>query len=161
MKFLASTPNEVNDILIPIMIENYRRIGIEVVVEQMESKTLLQKQNDAKEGKYSYHLAFLFTPFANPDPDSSSRFSTNGPFNRIAYSNEKVDKLLEEALSEKNETKRKNLYGELYKELSDDLPYIFLFEKMNMDVYSSKVKGMENISLYRWFTKDLEKLYFE
>ncbi|HJC99972.1 MAG TPA: peptide ABC transporter substrate-binding protein, partial [Candidatus Dwaynia gallinarum] len=65
------------------------------------------------------------------------------------------------ALSEKNETKRKNLYGELYKELSDDLPYIFLFEKMNMDVYSSKVKGMENISLYRWFTKDLEKLYFE
>ena len=161
LKFLASTPNEVNDILISIMLENYRRIGIEVVVEQMESKTLLQKQNDAKEGKYSYHLAFLFTPFANPDPDSSSRFSTNGPSNRIAYSNEKVDKLLEEALSEKNETKRKNLYGELYKELSDDLPYIFLFEKMNMDVYSSKVKGMENISLYRWFTKDLEKLYFE
>ena len=69
--------------------------------------------------------------------------------------------MLEEALSEKNETKRKNLYGELYKELSDDLPYIFLFEKMNMDVYSSKVKGMEHISLYRWCTKDLEKLYFE
>ena len=88
LKFLVSTPNEVNDILIPIMIENYRRIGIEVVVEQMESKTLLQKQNDAKEGKYSYHLAFLFTPFANSDPDSSSRFSTNGPSNRIAYSNE-------------------------------------------------------------------------
>lgn len=161
LKFLASTPNEVNDILIPIMIENYRKIGIKVVVEQLESKTLLQKQIDAKNGKYSYHFAYLFTPFANSDPDSSSRFSTTGPSNRISYSNDKVDKLLEDALVEKDKESRKNLYSELYKELSDDLPYIFLFEKKNIDVYSSKVKGMENISLYRWFTKDLEKLYFE
>lgn len=161
LKFLASTPNEVNDILIPIMIENYKKIGIKVVVEQLESKTLLQKQIDAKDGKYSYHFAYLFTPFANPDPDSSSRFSTTGPSNRISYSNDKVDKLLEDALLEKDKDSRKKLYSELYRELSDDLPYIFLFEKKNIDVYSSKVKGMENISLYRWFTKDLEKLYFE
>lgn len=161
LKFLASTPNEVNDVLVPIMIENYREIGIEVFVEQMESKTLLQKQKEADEGKYSYHLAFLFTPFANPDPDSSSRFSSNGPSNRIGYSNEKVDKLLLDALNEMDYDKREILYEELYKELSDDLPYIFMFEKKNMDVYSSKVKGLENVSLYRWFTKDLEKLYFE
>lgn len=161
LKFLASTPNEVNDTLIPIMIENYKKIGIKINIEQLESKTLLQKQIDAKEGKYSYHLAYLFTPFANPDPDSSSRFSTRGPSNRISYSNFRVDNLLEEALMEKDKDVRKKLYNELYKELSDDLPYIFLFEKKNIDVYSSKVKGMENISLYRWFTKDLDKLYFE
>lgn len=161
LKFLYSTGNEINDILIPIMIENYKDIGIEIVAEQMEHKTLLQRQIDAKDGKYSYHLASMFTPFANPDPDSSSRFSTTGPSNRISYSNEKVDKLLNDALLELDKEKRKKIYGELYRELSDDLPYIFLYEKKNIDVYSSRVKGMENISLYRWFTKDLEKLYFE
>ena len=161
LKFLSSTPNEVNDVLVPIMIENYKDIGIEISVEQMESKTLLQKQKDADEGRYSYHLAFLFTPFANPDPDSFSRFATNGPSNRIGYSNAKVDELLLNALNEMDYSKRERLYEELYKELSDDLPYIFMFEKKNMDVYSSKVKGLENVSLYRWFTKDLEKLYFE
>ncbi len=161
LKFLSSTPNDVNDILVPIMIKNYKDIGIELIVEQMESKTLLQKQEEAKNGKFSYHLAFLFTPFANPDPDSSSRFSTNGPSNRIGYSNHKVDELLSDALKEMDYDKRKDVYENLYVELSDDLPYIFLFEKMNMDVYSAKVKGFDNVSLYRWFTKDLEKLYFE
>ena len=124
LKFLASSPNEVNDILIPIMLDNYKKIGINVIVEYMESKTLIQRQKDAKEGKFSYHLSFMFTPFASPDPDSSSRFSTNGPSNRFSYSNERVDKLLN-------------------------------------DVYTSKVKGIKNYNLNRWFSKDLEKLYFE
>lgn len=161
LKFLASAPNEVNDVLIPIMIDNYEKIGIKIVVEQLELKTLLQKQIDAKEGKFSYHLAYLFTPFANSDPDPSARFSTTGASNRTSYSNQRLDKLLKEALMELDKDKRKDLYEEIYKEISDDLPYIFLFEKKNMDVYSSKVKGFENVSLYRWFTKDLEKLYFE
>lgn len=161
IKLLVNASNTDIITLIPIMLENYRNIGIELIVEQMESKTLLQKQIDAKNGKFSYDLALLFTPFANSDPDSSSRFSTNGPSNRISYSNNKVDLLLKEALEEFDEAKRKKIYAKLYKELSDDLPYIFLYEKKNLDVYSSKVKGMKNISLFRWFNKDLEKLYFE
>ncbi|BAK56229.1 ABC transporter, extracellular solute-binding protein [Candidatus Arthromitus sp. SFB-mouse-Japan] len=161
LKFLASSPNEVNDILIPIMLDNYKKIGINVIVEYMESKTLIQRQKDAKEGKFSYHLSFMFTPFASPDPDSSSRFSTDGPSNRFSYSNERVDKLLNDALNELDNSKRKEIYAELYEELSYDLPYIFLFERKNIDVYTSKVKGIKNYNLNRWFSKDLEKLYFE
>ena len=103
----------------------------------------------------------MFTPFASPDPDSSSRFSTNGPSNRFSYSNERVDKLLNDALNELDNSKRKEIYAELYEELSYDLPYIFLFERKNIDVYTSKVKGIKNYNLNRWFSKDLEKLYFE
>ena len=160
LKLLINSSSEEADILIPILIDNYKELGIEVLIEKMESKTIIQKQIDAKNGKFTYHLALMFTPFANSDPDSSSRFSTVGPANRIGYSNEKVDKLLNDALNERNELNRKELYRELYKELSNDLPYIFLYEKKNLDVYSSRVKGMTNISLFRWFNKDLEKLYF-
>lgn len=161
LKFLTSTANEVNDVFIPIMIKNYNDIGIEVIVEQLEHKTLLQRQKDAKNGDFSYHLALMFTPFSNSDPDASSRFSTNGNANRFSYSNEKVDKLLSDALMEFDNAKRKEIYGEFYNEVSDDLPYIFLFERKSVDIYTSKVKGIENFSLNRWFTKDLEKLYIE
>ncbi len=30
LKFLASSPNPVNDVLVPVMIDNYKAIGIEL-----------------------------------------------------------------------------------------------------------------------------------
>ncbi len=161
LKLLTSTSNEINENFIPIMLENYKELGIEVVVEQMEHSTFLQRQKEGKEGKFSYHMALMFTPLSNSDPDESSRFSTNGTANRYSYSNAKVDKLLSDALLEFNKEKRKKIYEEFYKEVSEDLPYIFLFERKSVDVYTTKVKGIENFSLNRWFTKDLEKLYIE
>lgn len=160
LKFLASSPNSVNDALVPIMISNYRDIGIELKAEQMEFRTLLEKQTEAKEGKFSYHLAFLAWSLT-PDPDSSSVFGTDGSSNKTRYSNPVVDKLLKDALNELDQEKRKELYNELYKELSDDLPYIFLYQRRNMDVYLARVKGMEGATPYRSFIKDLEKISLE
>lgn len=160
LKFLASSPNSVNDALVPIMIQNYKDIGIEVKAEQMEFRTLIEKQTEAKEGKFSYHLAFLAWTLT-PDPDSSSVFGTGGSSNKTLYSNPVVDELLKNALNEMDQDKRRELYNELYKELSDDLPYIFLYQRKNMDVYLARVKGMEGATPYRSFIEDLEKLSLE
>lgn len=160
LKFLASSPNSVNDALVPIMIQNYKDIGIEVKAEQMEFRTLIEKQTEAKEGKFSYHLAFLAWSLT-PDPDSSAVFGTDGSSNKILYSNPVVDELLKNALNEMDQDKRRELYNELYKELSDDLPYIFLYQRKNMDVYLARVKGMEGVTPYRSFIEDLEKLSLE
>ncbi len=160
LKFLASSPNSVNDALVPIMIQNYKDIGIEVKAEQMEFRTLIEKQTEAKEGKFSYHLAFLAWTLT-PDPDSSSAFGTDGSSNKTLYSNPVVDELLKNALNEMDQDKRRELYNELYKELSDDLPYIFLYQRKNMDVYLARVKGMEGATPYRSFIEDLEKISLE
>lgn len=160
LKFLASAPNSVNDALVPIMIENYKEIGIELKAEQMEFRTLIEKQTEAKEGNFSYHLAFLAWGLT-PDPDSSSVFGTNGSNNKTLYSNPVVDDLLKRALNEFDMEKRKALYGELYKELSDDLPYIFLYQRKNMDVALARVKGLDGVTPYRSFIMDLEKLSLE
>ena len=58
-------------------------------------------------------------------------------------------------------TKRKELYAQLYKEISEDLPYLFLYQRKDMNVYSSKVKGMEGGTPYRSFKDELEKISFE
>ena len=160
LKFLASAPNPVNDSLVPIMIENYKDIGIELKAEQMEFRTLIDKQTEARDGKFNYHLAFLAWELT-PDPDPSSVFGTQGSSNKIKYSNQKADDLMSRALREFDLEKRKSLYGELYKELSDDLPYIFLYQRKNMDVFLSRVKGMEGVTPYRTFIKDLEKIRLE
>lgn len=160
LKFLASSPNSVNDALVPIMIQNYKDIGIEVKAEQMEFRTLIEKQTEAKEGKFSYHLAFLAWSLT-PDPDSSAVFGTDGSSNKTLYSNPVADELLKNALNEMDQDKRRELYNELYKELSDDLPYIFLYQRKNMDVYLARVKGMEGATPYRSFIEYLEKLSLE
>lgn len=160
LKFLASSPNSVNDALVPIMIQNYKDIGIEVKAEQMEFRTLIEKQTEAKEGKFSYHLAFLAWSLT-PDPDSSAVFGTDGSSNKTLYSNPVADELLKNALNEMDQDKRRELYNELYKELSDDLPYIFLYQRKNMDVYLARVKGMEGETPYRSFIEYLEKLSLE
>lgn len=160
LKFLASSPNSVNDVLVPIMISNYKDIGIELKAEQMEFRTLIDKQSEAKEGKFSYHLAFLAWALT-PDPDASTVFGTDGSSNKVQYSNPKVDDLSKRALNEFDRNKRAEIYSELYKEISNDLPYIFLYQRKNMDVYLSRVKGVEGATPYRTFIKDLEKVYFE
>lgn len=160
LKFLASSPNSVNDVLVPIMISNYKDIGIELKAEQMEFRTLIEKQSEAKDGKFSYHLAFLAWALT-PDPDSSSVFGTDGSSNKVLYSNPVIDNLLKNALNEFDQAKRAELYNELYKEISNDLPYIFLYQRKNMDAYLSRVKGIEGATPYRSFIKDLEKVYLE
>lgn len=160
LKFLASSPNSVNDVLVPIMISNYKDIGIELKAEQMEFRTLIDKQSEAKDGKFSYHLAFLAWALT-PDPDSSSIFGTDGSNNKVLYSNPVIDNLLKNALNEFDRTKRAELYNDLYKEISNDLPYIFLYQRKNMDAYLSRVRGIEGATPYRSFIKDLEKIYFE
>lgn len=160
LKFLASSPNPVNDVLVPVMIDNYKAIGIELKAEQMEFRTLVDKQSEAKEGKFSYHLAFLAWSL-DIDPDSTSTFASNGANNKVGYSNPTVDKLLNDALNEMDTTKRKELYAQLYKEISEDLPYLFLYQRKDMNVYSSKVKGMEGGTPYRSFKDELEKISFE
>lgn len=160
LKFLASSPNSVNDILVPVMIENYKAIGIELKAEQMEFRTLIDKQSEAREGNFSYHLAFLAWSL-DIDPDSTSTFGSTGANNKISYSNPTIDKLLSDALNEMDQTKRKALYAQLYKEISEDLPYLFLYQRKNMSVYSSKVKGIDIETPYRTFKDNLEKISIE
>ncbi len=160
LKFLASSPNSVNDALVPIMIENYKEIGIDLKAEQMEFRTLIDKQTEAKNGNFSYHLAFLAWALTS-DPDASAVFGTNGTNNKTMYSNPKIDELMNSALNELDQNKRKELYNELYKEISDDLPYIFLYQRKNMNVSLARVKGIEGETPYRTFIFDLEKLSLE
>lgn len=156
IKFTASTPNPVNDAIIPVAQANYKEIGVKFEAEQMDFNAVMEKvENGTVE---MYFMAWSLTPSA----DSTGLFGTDGAQNYTGYSNTKVDELLAKGLKETDIEKRKEVYKELYKELNKDLPYIFMYQRRDMWAINSRVKGFEGeITPYKDFTTSLYKLTLE
>lgn len=150
--FSASSPNEVNDALIPIAIENYKDLGIEFIPEQLEFNAVVEKRN-----KQEHEMAFLAISL-NGDPDPYGLFHTNGGSNKDKYSNPELDKLIEQGQMELDKEKRKQIYNEVYQILNEDLPVIYLYQRYNLNVINSRLEGFE-ITPYFNFTNTLHQVY--
>ena len=149
--FLQSTPNPVNDALVPIAVENYKQLGIEFIAEPMEFNLIVEKIKKAKEKTFDmYFMAWGLS--AEPDPYNI--FHSKGSQNRNGYSNPKVDELIVKAREELDMNKRKELYHELYKVLNEDLPYIFMYQRNDLNAKNMRVVGFQ-ISSFRDFTYSL------
>lgn len=142
--FLATTPNPVNDVIIPVAQENYRELGIAFEPDMLDFNAVKEKQ---KKGDFDmFFLAWQLTP----DPDSTNVFGTNGSQNEIGYSNPKVDELLAKGLLELDIEKRKPIYHELYKELNEDLPYIYLYQRTDILPINARAQGWDVSSFKRF-----------
>lgn len=156
IKFLASTPNEVNDAILAIAKGDFKDVGIEFLPEQMDFNTVRAKVKQA-DGDYDmYFMAWGLTP----DPDPTTIFKTGGSQNEIGYSNAKVDELISKGLKATKQEDRKVIYQDMYKELNKDLPYIFVYQRRDMWVVNSRIKNVD-VSPYRDFTIDLGKYEIE
>ncbi|GAA0351666.1 ABC transporter substrate-binding protein [Bacillus horti] len=154
IEFAASSPNEVNDAIIPYATENYRDLGIEFVPEQLEFNAVVEKRQ-----RGDFDMLFLAWGLTS-DPDPRNTFHTEGSQNDDSYSNAEVDRLIEAGLEELDQDKRREIYNELYQELNEDLPYIFMYQRYNMNTINSRIQGFE-ISPYRNFAYSLYKAYID
>ncbi|TCZ77816.1 ABC transporter substrate-binding protein [Paenibacillus albiflavus] len=151
INFVATSPNVVNDAIIPVATANYKELGIKFVPEQMDFTAVGQKR---KEGKFD----MLFMAWGlTPDPDPTNIFSSKGSQNEIGYSNPKADELMKAALKEVEIDKRKPVYKELYQVLNDDLPYIFMYQRRDMWPVNSRLQGFD-MSPYKNFTYSLAQV---
>lgn len=161
VKFLKTRNNKINNIITKYAKENYENIGIKFTIEDVDFEILRKILNDKKEGKTTKNYDMFFMAWAlNSDPDCTTIFSKDGIQNRTGYYNEEVDKLIKKGLEEFNEVNRINIYQELYKNLNNDIPYIYLYGRRDGIAVSSKIKGI-NVSPYRSFTYDIDKVYIE
>ena len=98
-------------------------------------------------------LAFGLTP----DPQTSeSAFKTGGSQNE----NPKVDELFQKAGAEIDIEKRKPIYKELYKELNEDLPCMFMYKRRDMWATNARIQGFD-MSPYRDFTYNLPTIQIQ
>lgn len=146
--FAASSPNEVNDAIIPYATENYKELGIEFIPEQLEFNAVTDKRD-----RGDFEMLFMAWGLT-PEPDPTNIFHTNGSQNRDGYSNPEVDRLIEAGLAELDQEKRAEIYGELYELMNEDLPYIFMYQRKNMNTINSRLQGFE-MSPYKYFSEGI------
>ena len=153
--WLTYTGSKYVDNLIPIVKENYKALGIDVIPELMEFATLVSKTQDKRDFDM-FNMAWSLSI----DPDQSGIFSISqdvpGGSNCGGWHNDESEKLLKEGLATTDQNKRKEIYQKWGKVANDDLPYLYLNQGKDMWAVSSRIKGME-ISSYMDFTYFIAK----
>lgn len=127
-----------------IIQQNLKDVGIKVNIEPTEWSAFIQ--NNVNTGKFqAIDLGWQLSI----DPDSESIFSAKyfppAGQNSGWYKNDKLDQLWVDGYSTADKQQRKQVYAQVAKEISTDLPYVFLFQKNDSLAYSQKV---------HWATED-------
>ncbi|MEV5110730.1 ABC transporter substrate-binding protein [Bacillus sp. LBA3-1-1.1] len=127
-----------SDLLIPIAKENYKEIGVEFNPEFMDFNTMLSKVN-----KGDYDLASVSTPITSDPSETAGEYLSGVNEESLGYKNAKVDELIQKGIETVDIEKRKPIYKELYKELSDDPPVILLNYRRTITGYNGNIKGID------------------
>jgi peptide/nickel transport system substrate-binding protein len=150
-----------------IIKKNWEELGVKVNMRVFEIGDL--NQNVIRPRKYG---ALFFGEIIGRNPDLFSYWHSsqrNDPgLNISMYANSKADKILETARTEQVlETKMKK-YGDLQKELNNDVPAIFIYSPDFLYSVSSKVNNLKLtsitipsdrfINIYNWYI-DTEKIW--
>ncbi|MGH1287882.1 ABC transporter substrate-binding protein [Bacillus toyonensis] len=144
-----------SDLLIPIAKENYKEIGVEFNPEFMDFNTMLSKVN-----KGDYDLASVSTPITSDPSETAGEYLSGVNEKSLGYKNAKVDELIKKGIETVDIEKRKPIYKELYKELSDDPPVILLNYRRTITGYNGNIKGIDS-EKYNSISANLPVLSFE
>jgi len=136
---MKTSTEESTRLLAAVLQQQLRSVGIVLDIRTFEFATFFA---DVTRGAFEmYSLRWIG---GNEDPDifeyafHSSKFTPNGA-NRSFYSNARLDTLLDQARTQPDQQKRKELYAEIQSILARDLPYIDLWYNNNVLVHSRRV----------------------
>lgn len=106
-----------------VILEQWRQeLGIKVDIQQTEWATFLQDVNDKK-----YQMFSLGWIADYPDPQNflDILLHSDSHSNHTNYSNPEVDRLLEEARTERDRARRFELYNQVEQMILDDAPWVW------------------------------------
>lgn len=72
-----------------------------------------------------------------------------GGSNYISYANPEVDKLIDQARTELNKDKRKQMFKKVYGMIADDVPYVFMFNK-KYEFYANSAKMKKAADTFKY-----------
>lgn len=116
--------------------------GIKVSIKAIEWQAFLNTVIEPREFD-AVIMAWSTALFPNPETIWYSKSDKKGGFNFVGYSNPTVDKLIEEVLVTVDTEKLDQKLQEIYKLVSDDYPYIFLYATESIIATSKKIKHIE------------------
>lgn len=131
--------------------EQWKQIGVDCTIELMDLNSLSDLTSDP--GNVEEWDMFNMAWELVVDPDIYSTFSKNQfpPGNNKGYfENEEIEKLMLDGLNELDQEKRKEIYQELAVLFNEELPYIYLYMRMDPWLVNTRVKNFTPSEFLRW-----------
>ncbi|TVQ79279.1 MAG: hypothetical protein EA369_04920 [Bradymonadales bacterium] len=118
-------------------------LGIRMNLRTLEWTVFLENMND---GNFD---AIMLSWSSSWDSDPfqiwhSTQYANRGS-NRIAFSNKRVDQLLEKARITLDREERNLLYQEFTKIIHEETPYLFVFERPELLIVNRRMQGVEPV----------------
>ena len=155
----SNAGNKVRESIEKICQEHWRRIGVELVIENLDFATLIATQAERR-----FDL-MLLAWIAAEDPDSKSIWHSgqiptkaNGYVgqNYVGYRNPEMDELIEDGLATNDRQARRKIYHRVQEILADEVPYIFVNFYAKVSVTR---EGIENFRPNPGSATDLWNVY--
>jgi ABC-type transport system substrate-binding protein len=106
-----------------VIIEQWNQeLGIQVDIQQTEWATYLE---DVKDAKYQLFSIGWIADYPDPENFLDILFHSESANNNTRYSNPEVDQLLEEARTERDKTRRFQIYNQVEQMVLDEAPWVW------------------------------------
>jgi peptide/nickel transport system substrate-binding protein len=116
--------------------ENLDQIGVRCNPRPLEF-TVLQEM----ELKHDFHAAMGGWGTGTDPYTLENIFKTGGDRNFGQYSNKKVDELFDQGMKEFDQTKRAEIYAQIFMQLYEDQPYTWLFHRSSFYGFNKSLRG--------------------
>ncbi len=129
-----------SDPLAEALIEMYREyLGVELELEQVEFGSFL---GDLEQHKYQMFMLGWTADYPDPEDFLDILFHSKSQYNNTAYSNPKVDELLEKARLETDEKKRWQLYQQAEEIMVEEAPWVPIYHSVSYVLTKPYVKDL-------------------
>ncbi len=139
-----------------LMKESLRKLGIDMVVRELEWATFLENIYDRRYDACS--LGWTTPIESDPYQIWHSSQSENRGSNHVGFGNEETDQLIEMSRTTLDDMERRKLFARLHDFQHEEQPYLFMYTEPNLGIYDKRFRG---VKFYRmrpgW---DLTEWYF-
>lgn len=141
-ELITNTGNDTRINAAQIMQYQLAKIGVDMKIRVMEWQAFLNTIVHPRNFEailLGWSLALM--PDAYPLWHSSN--SKLGGFNLVGYENKEVDFLIEKASTTINRDQLGNIYKDIFKKITNDIPYLFLYIPNSITVVNKNIKNIE------------------
>ncbi|MFT9056516.1 MAG: ABC transporter substrate-binding protein [Ethanoligenens sp.] len=142
--FTAKSGNAVTDAMLPVMKEDYAKLGIDVNIESSDFSTMLKGYNNGK-----LDACFMGQTLTTPDPDTSNLFMTGASQNFYKFSDKDLDALYQQEQRMTDTTKRKAIFAKINKLLNQQLPMMPIYQRNMIVLYNTRVQNVAKMGTFR------------
>ena len=142
VKIATNQGNQIREDIATVIQRQWGRLGIKAEIQIVAWSAFLDQFVNRK------NFQAVIMGWTIPiDPDLYSVWHTDsmvkGGLNFISYSDERVDRLIEDARREFDPTRRAEMYREVHRLISEAAPYTFLFSPYAMPAVQKRFRGIE------------------